>query len=309
MKVKFKGILDMEFTKEESSLATEFYSKAVELEKESAIPSGIPLTNEEYVKLINKHKLDMEGKDKIIADLKNANNQISTNNETLKETIQGLKAKNNDIKLLEAYDTIKAKNDEIASLKARIRDLETKPGEYSTGMAAALYDKGLISEEEHQELVDRASMGRDVHTYWDEFETYVDNYVESPMLVTDFGKFNVVNCTPHPVTITGIAGGQEVIGPSDIITRLEFDHKPVSLDGSDLPLVVEAKGTLINVPMRKKNTLYIVSRIVFDVANDREDFICPNVMRAQRNNGVVVSVPSFICRKELIKKAEEKGEI
>lgn len=309
MKVRFKGILDMEFTKDESLLATEFYTKAVELEKESLTPSGIPLTNEEYVKLVNKHKLDVDGKDKIIADLKNANNQISANNETLKETIRGLKSKNNEDKLLEAFDSIRAKNEEIASLKARIRELETKPGEYSTGMASALYDKGLISEKEHQDLVDRASMGRDVHTYWDEFETYVDNFVESPMLVTDFGKFNVVNCTPHPVTINGIAGGQEVIGPSEVITRLEFDHKPVSLNGSDLPLVVEAKGTLINVPMRKKNTLYIVSRIVFDVANDREDFICPNVMRAQRSNGVVVSVPSFICRKSLIKKVEEKGEI
>lgn len=310
MKVKFKDILDMEFTSEEGKLATEFYTKAVELEAKTSLPTGIPLTTEEFLKQQERHKTAINAKERTISDLLNRVNQLTDNNTVLKSTVESLKAKleGSDTKdeLETAYETIRAKNDEIASLKAKIRELENKPGEYSTGMADALKNSNLITPEEHEEAINRVSMGRDINLYWNEFETYAENYVDCPVLVTDFGRFNVVNMTPHPVTLTGVEGGTLVIGPSDHVTRIEMDQQPVKLDNSDLPLVVEAKGKFTNMPIRRKNTLYIVSRIVFDAATDREDFICPNVMKATRNqNNVVTSIPSFICRKKLIERGEE----
>ena len=318
MKVTFKE-LNMEFDHSEGTLAGEFFEKVLEADKRvnvgiEAVQPMIPLSNEVVLKQQEQFKLSIQSKDKTIADLTNRLNQATSNYENTKEAYNKLKADTADKKdwerqdeLDEAYVKIKNQQAEINSLMAKVKELETQPNMYSTGMADALKSGGLITEEEHEEAVNRASLGRKVTTYWDNFETYVDNFVPAPLLVTDFGTFNVVNCTPHPVTLAG-KSGTITIGPSEVCTRLEMNHQEAELPGSDLSLVVESKGKLINVPMRQPRTLYVVSRIVFDVSIDREDFICPNTIRANKQNGQVVSVPNFICRKELILKAQEENK-
>lgn len=315
MKVQFKS-LNMEFSHDEGILAGEFFEKVLEADNKLQVPApvtNIPYSNEEILKQQNEFKSQISEKERSIADLNNRLQQAVNNYNVTKTALEELKKKIESEKkewerqdeLNECYTKIKNQQAELNSALNKIKELENQPNVYSTGMADALKNGGLISEEDHQELINKVSMGKDVKTYWDDFSTYVDNYVESPLLVTDFGTYNVVNCTPHPVTLAGKTG-TITIGPSEVCTRLEMNHQEVELEGSDLPLVVESKGKLINVPLRQPRTLYVVSRIVFDVSVDREDFICPNTIRANKVNGQVVSVPNFICRKELIMKAQEE---
>lgn len=317
MKVKFKEVLDIEFNNQEGEIASQFLDKIITAVNplETVTPAvpmqTIPLTNDEVLKQQERLKREISDKDYKIADLTNRLNQALGNYEAAKFKLEEANRKNSEWErqeeLDDAYVKIKNLQAEITRLNAKVKELELKPNEYSTGMSEALVKSGLMSDEERQKHIDDVTLGRGVSTYYDTFTTYVDNYVKSPMLLTDFGKFNVVNCTPHPVTLAG-KSGTVTIGPSDVCTRLEMDHKEAELPGSDLPLVVEAKGKLINVPLREKGTLYIVSRIVFDVSIDREDFICPNTIRANKVNGSVVSVPNFICRKELITKSQEENK-
>lgn len=296
---------------------------------------NFPFSEEEFLKYQEQQKELMDKKDWTIADLTNKLNQALSNYKASKEInmrqseelevlranhegkvdanqaiIDKMRSEAIEIKASNVEKTnkidqlrteLKQKEDEIASLQRKIKELELKPNEYSSTMTAALVKANLIPEEEHKELENNIVMGRDVKTYWDDFETYVDSYSPSPILVTDFGKFSVVNCTPHDVVLEG-SYGVITVPPSEVCTRLEMDHKDVQLDNSDVPLVVESKGKLINVPVRKDKTLYIVSRIVFDVSVDREDFICPNIMKAKRSGKTVQSVPNFICRKGLLEK-------
>lgn len=294
-----------------------------------------PFSEEEFLKFQEQQKLTIQEKERTIKDLNNKLQQALSNYKTSKDINQKyidelelLKSnKANDVsanqeimdklrseaitlrnenvskvnRIAELETQLKQKLEEIANLERKVKELELKPNEYSSGMAAALAKADLISEEEHKKIEDNITMGRDVTSYWEDFETYVDSYASSPILVTEFGRFSVVNCTPHDVVING-PKGVCTISPSEVCTRLEMDQKDVELPDSDLPLVVESKGKLINVPVRKERTLYIVSRIVFDVSCDREDFICPNVIRAKRSGKNVESVPNFICRKSLIQK-------
>lgn len=317
MKVNYKGLLDMEFISEEASLATQFFKSVLESDKEVvAVPQPVinaPISTTEFLKQQEEHRRIMAEKERSISDLTNRLNQATTNYNNIKKQLEDTKINTKkewerQDELDEAYVTIKNKTAEIINLQRKVEELKNQPNMYTSGMADALKSEGLISDEEHQKALNNITMGKGVNTYWDDFSTYVDNYVPCPILVTDFGKYSVVNCTPHPVTLSG-KNGVITIGPSEVCTRLEMDQKEVELPGSDLPLVVESKGKLINVPMRQPRTLYVVSRIVFDVSVDREDFICPNTIKATKSNGQVVSVPTFICRKELIMKAEEEMEL
>lgn len=273
-------------------------------------PADGYVTTDEVIKLQERLGKIIKQQDAEIASYKNKIKQISynadeyrslkegrdANIEKLENELKKLKTTSKDLKAATAN-----KNLEIAALEAKIRELEANANSYSTAMADALKKNSLITKEEHDKAIENITMGRDVNTYWDNFTTDVVNYVPSPILVTDFGTYSVINCTPHVVVLSS-KNGLITIGPSDVCTRLEMDQKDVVLEGSDLPLVVESKGKLINAPLRRPRTLYIVSRIVFDVSIDREDFICPNTIRATKSDGRVTSVPSFICRKELIVK-------
>ncbi len=314
MKVNYKG-LEMEFQENEGSLAGGFFTQVLEAHQKIEKPTEVnstyyPYSNAEIIKQQNEFKMQLSEKDRTIADLTNRLNQATSNYSNIKAQYDTAKTELDNSKkdwerqdeLDECYTTIKNKTEEIIHLQKRIKELETQPGCYSTGMADALKNGNVITEEEHQKLINNVTMGRPVTTYWDEFDAYIGNNVECPIEdIVDFGRYSVVNCTPHPVVLR-MNNRLVTIPKSEVVTRIEFDHSDVELQGSDLPLVVENKGKLINVPFRNTRTLYIVSRIVFDVCVDREDFICPCVMRAERSNGQVTSVPSFVCRKELIEK-------
>lgn len=290
MDFKYQGLEMTNITREEGELVLNIYDRVFK--------TGETISMNEY----NNLKSNYGNLQKKCDDLLEKLNTITEETKDDAETIASQKEIIKDLS-----SNIKSLKDEIAILERRVN--KPAPGEYST-LATALKDSGNITEEEFNEAVTNCSMGRDVKSYWDDMVTEVDNYVDSPMLVTDFGKINVVNCTPHPVVLSGFKGGPLVIGPSDVVTRLQLTREVAHIEGTDLPLVTESKGRLVYVPRRKKNTLYIVSRIVFDVAVDREDFICSNIMDAERGtNGGVTSVPSFICRKSLYKVMEEKGGV
>lgn len=123
-------------------------------------------------------------------------------------------------------------------------------------------------------------------------------YYDGVLREVPFGKISLVNCTSHPVLFQGSDGIVESIDSSGCITRVEYEHNlGNTIDYNGINLVNELITGVINIPQPKENTLYIVSRIVYDTLYDREDLICPNSIKASRtDSGSVAYVPSFISR-------------
>ena len=123
-------------------------------------------------------------------------------------------------------------------------------------------------------------------------------YYDGVLREVPFGKISLVNCTAHPVLFQGSDGIVESIDSSGCVTRVEYEHNLGNTrDYNGINLVNELITGVINIPQPKENTLYIVSRIVYDTLYDREDLICPNSIKASRtDSGSVAYVPSFISR-------------
>ena len=82
----------------------------------------------------------------------------------------------------------------------------------------------------------------------------------------------IVNCTPHRITFLGNDGGVILeLEPSGICPRCRMTRESHShING--IPVNVTVVGELEGLPERKRNTIYIVSRIVAEAAIDRDDF-------------------------------------
>lgn len=121
-----------------------------------------------------------------------------------------------------------------------------------------------------------------------------NKYVEGPYVGYEFGRFTLVNCTKHPVTLLTKEGDVITLPSSGINTRIIFNFEEV--DEKDCLFAKERKMSMTECPKPQPFHLFIVSRIVYDACPDRLDFIVPNTVQAQRDNGSVVSVSNFIVR-------------
>lgn len=86
---------------------------------------------------------------------------------------------------------------------------------------------------------------------------------------------NLVNLTPHPVTVVGQDGGTILtVQPSGQVLRLPEVTTPAG-EIQGVPLVRKALDPAAELPPRQKGTYYIVSLPVAQAAR-REDFIIPD---------------------------------
>lgn len=121
-----------------------------------------------------------------------------------------------------------------------------------------------------------------------------NKYVAGPYVGYEFGRFTLVNCTKHPVTLLTKEGDVISLPSSGLNTRIIFNFEDVNEEGC--LFAKERKMSMTECPEPTPYHLFIVSRIVYDACPERTDFIVPNTVQAQRNNGSVVSVSNFIVR-------------
>ena len=105
---------------------------------------------------------------------------------------------------------------------------------------------------------------------------------------------NLINCTPHSITVTDMNGLETTFQPSGMVARVEMNTQTVgNVDGFELTKNVV--GSVTGIPNEiEENTFYIVSAMVLANSN-RTDLVAPDTNRAVRNDrGHIVSVPGFV---------------
>lgn len=106
---------------------------------------------------------------------------------------------------------------------------------------------------------------------------------------------NLVNLTPHAINV--ITGENvQTFEPSGVVARCSVN----SVESGNINGIVtfkEVTGDIVDLPEPQENTLFIVSRIVFEAAKDRVDLISPATSKAVRDeNGNIVGVPGFVVK-------------
>lgn len=112
------------------------------------------------------------------------------------------------------------------------------------------------------------------------------------MFKTPKGQYQVINLTPHKVTLVG-PSGESTYMPEPVPARVEMTQTPVgTLAG--WPVMKTTYGRVIGLPEPQEGVWYIVSTIVKDHAKERTDLIVPDSGNAIRKDGQIVGVPGFI---------------
>lgn len=110
-------------------------------------------------------------------------------------------------------------------------------------------------------------------------------------------NLNLVNCTPHPISIQ-LENEKVTFQPSGVIPRVEVETAAAEkID--NFPCIVEAQGKVEGLPEVKENTFYIVSGMVFE-ASSRKDLIAPDTGKTaiRSDKGFIIAVKNF-KRKEV----------
>lgn len=98
---------------------------------------------------------------------------------------------------------------------------------------------------------------------------------------------NIVNCTPHPITMCDNEGNIYFTFPKgEIIPRLSIRtvaNEPIG----EIPTSVTQFGYLENLPEKVEGTFLIVSQMVKDAAPDREDLLVPAEVYRDSSGNIV----------------------
>jgi len=111
----------------------------------------------------------------------------------------------------------------------------------------------------------------------------------------------IQNLTPHPITLR--VGEKEVVfPPSGQIVRMESKEESLpslSFEGVEIPLMSRSWGR-VDLPAPEEGTFFIVSSLVFEAAEDRNDLLVPDTgASAIRDKlGQIVAVRRFIGRRQ-----------
>ena len=103
---------------------------------------------------------------------------------------------------------------------------------------------------------------------------------------------NIVNCTPHPISIM-VGEEKTTFQPSGIIPRVGVGIEVTESIG-EFPCIIEVQGEVEGLPEPKEGTFYIVSGMVFSTTN-RMDVIAPDTGKSAIRNdkGFIEAVVSF----------------
>jgi hypothetical protein len=108
----------------------------------------------------------------------------------------------------------------------------------------------------------------------------------------------LVNLTPHDVVVV-VAEDSVTIAPHSSAARVSATDTEIGAievaDGQFVPLVQSELGKVEDLPDVAPDVLYIVSRPVFEAADERTDLVVPSdLVRDER--GAVVACRAFLCR-------------
>lgn len=99
----------------------------------------------------------------------------------------------------------------------------------------------------------------------------------------------LINCTPHVVTVFQPMGRAVSIQPSGSVARVELIELPLAearVDGEPVEVTRLVAADVVGLPEPQNRTWYIVSSIVAQHLRDRRDLLVP--YRTRRRNGRVV---------------------
>jgi hypothetical protein len=106
---------------------------------------------------------------------------------------------------------------------------------------------------------------------------------------------NIVNCTPHPITLLGVDGEMVAeIQPSGIVPRATKTTETVAhveINGNQIPVIVPKFGGVSNLPEPEEGTMFIVSLIVQQACPERTDLLI--VEDVVRDGSVIVGCKAF----------------
>lgn len=118
-------------------------------------------------------------------------------------------------------------------------------------------------------------------------------------------KLKIVNLTPHVVRVSDKSGSVTEYPASGVVARVNENSKEVGKIGG-VPLCSISYGDLAGLPKPKDLTLYIVSKVVFDAAIERDDLVYPasGMDGVIRHNGQIHAVPALVCKLSTLDVAE-----
>ena len=105
-------------------------------------------------------------------------------------------------------------------------------------------------------------------------------------------KKNIVNLTPHSVNIVCDNGNVITFKPSGTVARCS--QKTVVIGNiNNIPLTRTTFGDVVDLPDKKTDTIFIVSRLVLNACKGiRDDLVVPNDL-VRDEGGNIVGCKSF----------------
>src|SRR5690554_5288390 len=130
----------------------------------------------------------------------------------------------------------------------------------------------------------------------------------SPNNHTKGSHVQIINLTPHPVTLVTANGDEVVIQPEENPVRIPTTTTPAG-DVNGIPLVEEALGDANSVlPAPQPGVVYIVARPVAERAGHRTDLLVPTQDRKStrlNSSHVRISYAVFCLKKKKQKHATQ----
>jgi hypothetical protein len=105
---------------------------------------------------------------------------------------------------------------------------------------------------------------------------------------------NIVNLTPHAVTVQHEDGTVTEIPPSGTVARVEAAQVPIG-DVDGITVVRSTFGPPTDLPDPAEGVVYLVSSLVAQAVPDREDVVAPDTGATcvRNENGRIVAVRRF----------------
>ena len=92
----------------------------------------------------------------------------------------------------------------------------------------------------------------------------------------------IINCTPHELSVIAKDGEVVTVPPSGIITRLSEERKPAGIvimdDGTRIDATAAEHGGIVDLPEARSNTIFIVSAMVRMALRNRIDVFSPGIL-------------------------------